>query len=57
MYINIEGSVETQKTYGEWVDDFLNWLENRGENFGGVTEEISNEPRESDGVDFNRGSF
>lgn len=34
----IEGGISTNKTHEEWLDDFIDWLESRGEIFGGVTD-------------------
>ena len=65
MYINIEGSIQTKATHDEWVDDFIIWLESRGENFGGVTEEVKDDVQDllskpdgtTEGVDYHRGIF
>lgn len=35
--IEINGCVITEKSYDEWLNDFINWLESREESFGGGT--------------------
>lgn len=36
--IEINGCVITTKLYDEWLSDFIEWLESRGEVFGGGTD-------------------
>jgi len=35
IMISIDGIVLTQRTIEEWIDDFITWLESRGEMFAG----------------------
>lgn len=35
--IEIDGCVLTTKSHDEWLSDFIDWLESRGERFGGGT--------------------
>lgn len=44
LNVVIDGGVYTDKDYEAWTNDFLDWLESRGEEFGGATMA----PREED---------
>lgn len=37
--ISINGAVESEKPHDVWLDDFIDWVESRGESFGGLTSE------------------
>lgn len=39
--IHIDGIIETNKSHEDLLNDFIDWLESRGEYFGGGTEEYS----------------
>jgi len=41
--IEISGVVTTKKGHLEWLDEFIDWLESRGEFFGGGTSELTEE--------------
>lgn len=41
--IEIDGCIETNLTHDEWWDQFITWIESRGEYFGGRTETVSRE--------------
>lgn len=34
--INISGTIKTELSDDEWLDDFVEWLESRDEFFGGA---------------------
>lgn len=36
--IKIDGTIETNKNHEDWLNNFIDWLESRGEYFGGGTE-------------------
>lgn len=36
-WIDIEGVIEIHKHPDEWLNDFIDWLESRGESFCGMT--------------------
>ena len=46
MFIKINGCVETEKSHDEFLDEFITWLESRGEYFEGVTKEFKDEDYE-----------
>jgi hypothetical protein len=33
--IEVNGCVDTDKDLDTWIDDFIDWIESRGEYFGG----------------------
>jgi len=33
----IDGAVLHTKSHADWLDDFLDWLESRGESFAGIS--------------------
>ena len=39
----LRGAVNTRKRHDDWLSAFINWLESRGESFGGVTTRDSDE--------------
>lgn len=41
--IQLDGCVTTCRSTDEWTDDFLKWLESRGETFGGGINEYSDD--------------
>ncbi|CAA7600304.1 Hypothetical protein DEACI_0956 [Acididesulfobacillus acetoxydans] len=41
--IEINGCVETDLSHDQWLDDFIDWLESRGEYFGGGTKDVTSE--------------
>jgi len=41
--LKISGVVTTKKPHLEWLDDFIDWLESRGEFFGGGVSELKEE--------------
>ncbi|KLU59682.1 DNA-binding transcriptional repressor PuuR [Peptococcaceae bacterium CEB3] len=41
--IEINGCVETDLGHDQWLDEFIDWLESRGEYFGGGTKDITDE--------------
>jgi len=38
--MKISGVVTTKKGHLEWMDEFIDWIESRGESFGGGVSEI-----------------
>lgn len=46
VVIEINGCVETTVSEDQWTDDFIEWLESRGEYFGGGTKDVSGEDTE-----------
>lgn len=38
IVIKIDGTIETDKSHDAWLNNFIDWLESRGEYFGGGTE-------------------
>lgn len=41
ILIKIDGCIETDLTHDKWLDQFILWLESRGEYFGG-TKDVTN---------------
>ncbi|KLU59941.1 hypothetical protein CEB3_c40750 [Peptococcaceae bacterium CEB3] len=39
--IEINGCVETDLSHDQWLDEFIGWIESRGEYFGGEVEQRS----------------
>ncbi|WP_261487096.1 hypothetical protein [Acididesulfobacillus acetoxydans] len=35
--------METDLSHDQWLDDFIDWLESRGEYFGGGTKDVTSE--------------
>jgi hypothetical protein len=49
-WIDIMGSIQISTDPQTWLDDFIDWLESRGESFGGMTsKEFNPEEDEEDG--------
>lgn len=49
LNVIVDGFVYTGKDYEAWTNDFIDWLESRGEQFGGMTRAPTAE--ESDGTE------
>lgn len=47
-WTKIEGAVKSSKNDDEWLDDFIDWLESRGESFAGVTAKEFNPEEDED---------
>ena len=41
--IKIDGVISTSKEESDFMDDFIEWLESRGETFFGLTSELKKE--------------
>jgi hypothetical protein len=39
--VEVNGVIETNLSYDVWLEDFMGWIESRGEYFGGGTHQIN----------------
>lgn len=49
-FIEIHGCIQTGVSHDTWLDDFIEWLEIRGESFGGGTRDVTNEGEANGGI-------